>query len=64
MNSTINWTILLGRAFYADLNEEFVSNHEVQLFYMVFTVITGLIQLLIKYTFYKIIVKLSHAFFT
>ena len=44
MNSTINWTIFLGRAFYADLNEEFVLNHEVQLFYMVFTVITGLIQ--------------------
>ena len=51
MNSTINWTIFLGRAFYADLNEEFVSNHEVQLFYMVFTVITGLIQLLIKIHF-------------
>ena len=51
MKSAINWTILLGRAFYADLNEEFVSNHEVQLFYMVFTVITGLIQLLIKIHF-------------
>ena len=51
MNSTINWKILLGRAFYAYLNEEFVSNHEVQLFYMVFTVITGLIQLLIKIHF-------------
>ena len=51
MNSTINWTIFLGRVFYADLNEEFVSNHEVQLFYMVFTVITGLIQLLIKIHF-------------
>ena len=51
MNSTINWTIFLGRTFYADLNEEFVSNHEVQLFYMVFTVITGLIQLLIKIHF-------------